>query len=53
MESSHNDSTEDGEDPDDAENDLGGTHIVADLCDYNNSTTLHFLIDGQGEGRGG
>ena len=35
--SSHNDGTEDGEDPDDDENDLGGTHIVAvaDLWNYN------------------
>ena len=44
-----NDSTEDGKDPDNDENDLEGTHIVADLWNYNNSTTLtmlHFLIDG-------
>ena len=45
--------TEDGEYPDDDENDLRGAHIVADIWNYNNSTTLiilHFLIDGW-EGR--
>ena len=56
MSSSHNDGTEDRADPDDGENGLGGTHIVADLWKYNNSTALimlHFLIDGGGGGGGG
>ena len=42
--SSHNDGTEDGEDPDDDENDLEGTHIVADLWNYNNSTTFYAAL---------
>ena len=48
--SSYNDGTEDGEDPNDIENGLKGSHKVAYLWNYNSTTLimLHFLIDGGG-----